>query len=75
MTGYCVTVIVTMVEMGQRLVTRDQRSGVTGYGVTRDPFPPDPSPSFPHPERLKEEARVCEMAELDTPLENQESMF
>lgn len=52
-----------------RLVTRDQRSGVNGCGVTRDP----PSPltlylPFPHPERLREEVRVCEVVRVYTPL-------
>lgn len=50
-------------------MTRDQRSGVNGCGVMRDP----PSPltlylPFPHPERLREEVRVCEVVKVYTPL-------
>lgn len=36
-TGYCVTVMV--LEMGRRLLTRDQRTGVNGGRVARDPLP------------------------------------
>lgn len=50
-------------------MTWDQRSRVNGCGVTRDPFPSDPSTFFfPHPERLGEEARVCEVVKVYTPL-------
>lgn len=58
-------------------MTRDQRSGVNGCGVTRDP----PSPltlylPFPHPERLREEVRVCEVVKVYTPLKkHQESLL
>lgn len=44
--GYCVTVV--MVEMGLRLVTRDQRSGVNEHRVAGDPFSSVP-PTFPSP--------------------------
>lgn len=36
---------------GLRPVTRDQRSRVSGCGVTRDPFPSDPSTFFFSPSR------------------------
>lgn len=45
-TGYCVTVMMVL-EMGPRLATRDQRSGVNGCRVARDPFPTGPPPFFP----------------------------
>lgn len=43
-TGYCVMVMV--LEMGTRLATRDQRSGVNGCRMAKDPFPSDPPPFF-----------------------------
>lgn len=42
---YCVTVMV--LEMGPRLVPRNQRSGVDGCRAARDPSPSDPPPFFP----------------------------
>lgn len=71
---YCVTVVV--LEVGPRLAPRDQRSGGDGCRAARGPFPSDPPPFFPPVQKdLKEEARVWEVADVYTPLENQESML
>lgn len=71
--GYCVTVAV---ERRLRLVTGDRWSGVSGHRKAGVPFPSDPPPSLSPSKRISgEEARVCEMTKLYTPLENQENMF
>lgn len=57
-------------------MTRDQRSG--GEWMRGDEGPPSPLTlylPFPHPERLGEEARVCEVVKVYTPLKNQESLL
>lgn len=64
---------VMVLKMGLRLAPRDQRSGVDGCRAARDPSPSDPPPVFQ--KDLKEEARVWEVADVYTPLENQESML
>lgn len=61
---------------GPRLAPRDQRSGGDGCRAARGPFPSDPPPFFPPIQKdLKEEAGVWEVADVYTPLENQESML
>lgn len=67
---------VVLLEVGPRLAPRDQRSGGDGCRAARGPFPSDPPPFFPPIQKdVKEEARVWEVADVYTPLENQESML
>lgn len=62
---------------GLRLATREQKSGMSGCSGTGSSFLCDPLHlPLPHPKRVKERRpESVEVAELHTPLENQERTF